>query len=182
MKEEQMKDILQALKNRQEIPKKYMSVGKMLEVNNMENYENVCCNRIAEFFDDEHVLMDLFSDRGLDITLDEEGLNICENVLKGYISNDKLQGYKKYIRLQNEIIESCNVQIRAMWDCPTDVIKKALRNPAKYMDNVELAESFKCMLSAELRARRWNNKVKRFIGGYIEKLCFYIKNIGFYGL
>lgn len=169
---------IQAIKNREEIPKKYISTSKLLSFNGMSDYEYVCCNRLSEYIDDEHVMIDLFSDNGIDIVLDDIGINECESVLKGYISSEKLQGYQTYIHLENEAIESQNMQIKAIRNCPAKAIKQLLKSPDRYFDNIDKdkIDSFSFMLREELKARRLHNKAIRVMKNLVDNIIMCNKN------
>lgn len=178
MNNERTIQTIQAIKNREEIPKKYISASKLLSFNGMSDYEYVCCNRLSEYIDDEHILIDLCSDKGIDIVLDDIGIIECESVLKGYISSERLQGYQTYIRLENEAIEIRNMQIKAIRNCPIKAIKHLLKNPDRYFNNIgkDKIENFLVMLHTELKARRLHNKAIRVMKNVIDKINMYIKN------
>lgn len=168
---------IQAIKNREEIPKKYISASKLLSFNGMSDYKYVCCNRLSEYIDDKHIMIDLFSDNGIDIVLDDIGINECESVLKGYISSEKLQGYRTYIRLENEVIESQNMQIKAIGNCPIKTIKQLLKRPGRYFNNIDKdkVDNFSFMLRTELKARRLHNKAIHVIKNLVDKIIMCIK-------
>lgn len=172
MNDERTMQTIQAIKNREEIPKKYISASRLLSFNGMSDYEYVCCNRLSEYIDNEHIMIDLFSDNGIDIILDDVGINECESVLKGYISSEKLQGYQTYIRLENEVIESQNIQIKAMRSCPTKSIKCLLKNTDKYFGNIDRdkIDCFLIMLRTELKARNITNRLFFRVKNFIKKL------------
>lgn len=176
MRDETLVQMLEAIKNRQEIPQKQISVSKLLEVNNMSDYEYVCCNRLAEQIDEKHIMLDLFSGNGVDIVLDYVGLIKSENILQGYIPLEKLEAYEEYIHLENSAIESQNTELEIIRGCQTNVIKSTLKSPEKYFDDVESVNDLLVMLRAELKARGLYNRVRLSVGNGIDKLLFWLKN------
>lgn len=176
MRDETLKQMLEAIKNRQEIPRKQISVSKLLEENNMSDYEYVCCNRLAELIDEKHIRLDLFSGNGVDIVLDHIGLIKSEDILKGYISIERLETYEEYVHRKNRAIESQNAELEIIRECQTNVIKNTLKNPEKYFDDVESISDLLVMLRAELKARGLYNRVRLLVSNGIDKMLFRLKN------
>lgn len=176
MRDETLVQMLEAIKNRQEIPQKQISVSKLLEVNNMSDYEYVCCNRLTEQIDEKHIMLDLFSGNGVDIVLDYVGLIKSENILQGYIPLEKLEAYEEYIHLENSAIESQNTELEIIRGCQTNVIKSTLKSPEKYFDDVESVNDLLVILRAELKARGLYNRVRLLVGNGIGKMLFWLKN------
>lgn len=176
MRDETLVQMLEAIKNRQEIPQKQISVSKLLEVNNMSDYEYVCCNRLTEQIDEKHIMLDLFSGNGVDIVLDYVGLIKSENILQGYIPLEKLEAYEEYIHLENSAIESQNTELEIIRGCQTNVIKSTLKSPEKYFDDVESVNDLLVILRAELKARGLYNRVRLLVGNGIDKMLFWLKN------
>lgn len=176
MRDETLVQMLEAINNRQEIPQKQISVSKLLEVNNMSDYEYVCCNRLAEQIDEKHIMLDLFSGNGVDIVLDYAGLIKSENILQGYIPLEKLEAYEEYMHLENTAIESQNTELEIIRGCQTNVIKSTLKSPEKYFDDVESVNDLLIILRAELKARGLYSRVRLLVDNGIDKMLFWLKN------
>lgn len=176
MRDETLEKMLEAIKSRKKIPQKQISVSKLLEVNNMSEYEYVCCNRLAEQIDEKHIMFDLFSGNGVDIVLDYVGLIKSEDILQGYIPLEKLEAYEEYVHLENRAIESQNTELEIIRGCQTDVIKSTLKSPEKYFDDIESVSDLLVMLRAELKARGLYNRVRLLVGNGIDKMLFWLKN------
>lgn len=176
MHDETLEKMLEAIKSRKKIPQKQISVSELLEVNNMSEYEYVCCNRLAEQMDEKHIRLDVFSGNGVDIVLDYVGLIKSEDVLQGYISLEKLEVYEEYMYEKNKAIESQNTELEMIRGCQTNVIKSTLKSPEKYFDDVESVSDLLIMLRAELKARGLYNRVRLLVGNGIDKMLFWLKN------
>lgn len=179
MDERTATQVVEAIKDRREIPKAYMSIVSMLAINDISDYEFVCCNRLSKFIDDEHIKLDLFSnigDNGIDIMLDDVGISACESVLKGYIPIEKLQGYQKYVFLENEAIKAYNTQIKNIRNVSTVIIKEMLRELEEHIIDVEAASDLRIMLEAELEARKPLKKAFKNIRGIYDDAAFKIVN------
>lgn len=176
MRDETLEKMLEAIKSRKKIPHKQISVLKLLEVNNMSDYEYVCCNRLAEQIDEEHIRLDVFNGNGVDIVLDYVGLIKSENILQGYIPLEKLEAYEEYVYLENRAIESQNAELEIIRGCQTNVIKSTLKSPEKYFDDVESVSDLLAMLRAELKARGLYNRVRSLVSNGIDKMLFWLKN------
>lgn len=171
------KEMIQAIKDRKEIKPKYLSIAKMLKINGMSNYENVCCKRVLEVVGDaenSHIMLDVFN---CDVIVDDVGLIACYDILQGYISSKILSEYKTYTKSLNAIIKSQNKQIKAMRDCPTKSIKEVMKNPAPYFDiDAELSKKFVDMLRLELKARKPINRLRVTIKRIVDRITSYIRN------
>ena len=119
--------IVNAIKKRESIRQTFMSIRKLLALNNMEQYANICVNRMvrdnvcdSEF---QHVIYNYLED---DFLVDLEGVEKVEYILKGYISSDMMSELKNWVRLQDSLIEAMNDYVELLRNTDEKVLKNLL--------------------------------------------------------
>lgn len=172
--DERTKATVKAIMNRRTVPKQYLSVYKMLDIHGMSQYKQVCCSRIANRIDDDHVLFDFIN--GCDILLDYLGIIKCEDVLVGYIPVETLEDYQNYMELENEIIQQQNTQIELLQKCPAAELRNIRKNPKKYFGNDETYKKFFTLVNAECKARKKHIRLYYDAVKRIESALFRLKN------
>lgn len=135
---------------RENIPPQMFSVRLMLRSAGMEEYAESCVNRIfaENLVDGEHVNMDYF-DLG-NVSLDEDGLFDCKDILEGYIEHETLTDYYVYLCQVNKVRASLNNTIEVARSFSKKELKECIKNAPKlpqYSDDV-IAHA-----KAELRSR-----------------------------
>lgn len=179
MKDERTKATINAIMNRRTVPRQYLSVCKMLDINGMSQYKQVCCSRIADKIDGKHVLLDSIS--GCDIFVDYVGVIKCEDILAGYIPVETLESYENYMISENEIIEQQNLQIDILQKCGDTELKKILKDPKRYFGNDdETVKKFYALVSAEFKARKKHVRLYYDAVKRIESALFRLKLLTMY--
>lgn len=170
MDKERKQQVLNAIKKRESVNKIFLSVRKMLCLNNMEDYANVCISRVLhdEQCDDEFsfVIYDFLND---DIIVDSIGIGRIAYILQGFMDKEKIDEFEEWLSLQNSLVEAQNDQIELLRNASNEVIKKTLSiykcaNDEEYSDLCELCR-------AELKSRKPINmfvqqvrkKIHRFV-------------------
>lgn len=158
------------LQNRKEIPEELISIEKLLSNYNMQDYLNVCTSRIADagFIDMEHVLMGF--DHVGNLVVDFIGLMKCEEILKGYISEEHFDEIAKDMKKRHHITSVENGLIKAIQNMPTKGLKWIIKDIGHTDDcgEQELIELYK----AELQARKLHFKIIRMFNKIkLELFC-----------
>lgn len=147
------------LQNRKEIPEELISIEKLLNHYQMQDYLNVCTNRIADagLIDMKHVLMDF--DHIGNLAVDFIGLMRCEEILKGYIPEEHFDEIAKNLKELNHATSRENGLIKAIQNMPTKGLKWIIKDIGYTddRDEQELIELYK----AELQARKFHFKIIR---------------------
>ena len=169
-KEEYMKKArLQAIRSRRDVPGYYLSVQKFLGLNNMGMYGYVCCDRISEMIDGEHIQIN-FEDIG-DIWLDEIGIMQCASILSGYVSGQAVEMAEKYVRIKNETVEQMNIQINAIRNMSKSHLQKVMQDPERYFNgDTELIEEMRGLIREELAARRVYRRLMLFLRSHYDRI------------
>lgn len=155
----EIKAIIQsAIKARNDVRSRRVSVLKLLQSNNMENYFHVCCSRIIDGADFEDLAaegIEVVMPTGLDqydINLTSDGMGKSRDILLGYIPGEELA--EAFVMLCKE--EAVTNEINAM--------AKELRN----MSLVELINGF-------LKMSIWDRKKYQNENGEELKQCYILE-------
>lgn len=147
--------------NREDQPLRMYSLKKMLEVNGMRDYYNVCLNRLIdnECIDEEYVLSDYFNK---DVAFTDDGIFICSKILEGYIDKDWLVKEWKELRGINKNIKDMNLCLEAFRKMKLKELWKILIIPAT-LEEESTRKAFKevmLYLRLEFLSRFFLNKLR----------------------
>lgn len=155
-----MKEILTAIKLREDLEKPMVSVRSLLKEADRENYLDMCCDRLAdnELLDGEDALIDF--DDFPNIKLTADGLQNCKDILECYMSHDLV---KRVYRLLCET-ESMN--------CGINNYARILRD----MKTFELLKAHSKMKPDEdaavyIRAELWHRSIFSWIARKVRYGC-----------
>jgi hypothetical protein len=179
MDKEQIKEMTEAIRSRTTISPVAVSLTKMLDAFDMGMFSQVCADRIAaeNLINGENIDIRInVKSHVYDLTFDSTGLDICHDILAGYIDSDVLEYYKNYLERHNSIIGVVNKEITAFRNADTLSLFKMLINPSKYIDDNRLADEVSQIARAELQARSPLNRVRVLVTDFINKSVHYVKS------
>lgn len=174
MSEESMKELLDFIKLRREIPDTMFSVAKILENAKMEDYKRVCFDRIADalYIDGEHVLID-FTGVELDILVDKIGLVKCKDILLGYISQEVYDNYEEAIFILSEGVHEKNAILQTLKRFSKGCLLESVQESMASQEPDVKEAGILCR--AELRARRSDNKAVKVVKEKVQNIHTYLK-------
>ena len=116
------KERLKCIWNREDIPHKLLSLKKLLEEKNMDQYYNVCVNRIFDTEPEDNLI---YVTRNFDdIRLSDEGIFVYREILSGYLGNDfVIDSYRKLLEINQNITYANNVYEAFRRMNVTDILK-----------------------------------------------------------
>lgn len=163
------------IRKREEIPRRYYSIKKILQHYDMELYANMCCDRIAEEnkIDGEHVMID-FVEIG-DILVDWIGVIKCEEIISAYITVKECIIIEELFETEQDVIDAENRTIRLLRSFSTKDINKVLKEKRiKEIAENTWNEAISLM-KEELKARRIHNILKNRVQKWLQQMYVKIK-------
>lgn len=117
--------MMQAIRQRKDLPPTHISLRKLLACGDMEHYLNLCSDRLAkeEMIDGENIEIN-FADFP-DLLFNSDGLFECRHILENYLSADMLIDAWELLRdaeRRNNEINSLaaafrEMKLRELWKC-----------------------------------------------------------------
>lgn len=163
--------------NRTLEPHLQLNLYKLLKSCGMEQYLNVCVNRIkdANLIDFEEICPD-FDDFG-NLLLTYVGLIGCQDILIGYIGIENYRAWKQYMKLHKEMIDTTNDILLMYRECETKVMKDMLKEAHKSIDSSQQYDVEKVIkiVKIELRSRGWLNRVRLRAKEWLKSIYLHIK-------
>ena len=176
--EECEKEMLDAIKSRRNMVRIHISITKALELNGMEQYREVCINRLKEYIDGEYILGDFFNN--FDIQLDEVGMKKTKKILTGYMPADWIDSCIEYVRAENDAIEAQNAVLMLLRSADKPTLKNLIKDPVKYFENKETQKRMILFVKAELRARGIISRVSAELKLFFAKWRFFFAHAKVY--
>lgn len=178
MDKEQIKEMTEAIRSRTIVPPVTVSLTKMLDAFDMGMFSQVCADRIAaeNLINGENIDIRInVKSHVYDLTFDSTGLDICHDILCGYIDGDNLNFYKCYLAKQNGVIYTMNSEIIALRDADVLSLIKLIMKPSKYLgDDNQLVDEAMQLVKAELQARSPLNRVRVLVTDFVNRIIRYI--------
>lgn len=167
--------IIMYIRKREEIPKSYYSIKKILNGYDMELYANMCCDRIADEnkIDGEHVMIDFFEIG--DILVDWIGFIECEEIISGYIAVKECEKIGKLLASEQKLVESDNRIIRSLKSFSSKDIKNALKGKKTKEIDDDMWNKMIVLFKEEIEARRMKNVLKKKVQKKVKILYNMIK-------
>lgn len=152
---------------RENVPNVSVNLRKLLRQADMEQYLEVCSNRIADaqLLDGENVEIDFLDFPNL--LLDVYGITYCYDILKGYINESTLEAYKQYAICEQKIIDGINKQLEIlrMYDTKSlisilTIRKNKIKTIPDYQKYKHLVKEAKEQVLREFLSRTIFNKAR----------------------
>ena len=158
--------------NRKDEPLKMYSLKKMLEVNNMGSYYNICLNRLMdeEYIDDEDIIFDFGNG---DVAMTDDGIFLCSDILSGFIPKDWLVEEWKQLRKMNKNVKELNLCFEAFRKMKfTDLLKAIITKgtPPETDPNTKAFKEVLFYLRLEILSRFFLNKWRIKLVDFISKI------------
>ncbi len=126
--------IISAIKNRDDIKSMRISLFKLLQTNNMENYAEICCSRIiqeSENDDLESEGIEVYASIGprqYEVLLTADGILESKNVLLDYIPEESLEDTFVLLCEERRIVMEVNSVAKRLRETKTiEIIKELFR-------------------------------------------------------
>lgn len=158
--------------NRKDQPLRMYSLKKMLEVNNMGSYYNICLNRLIdeECMDDEDVIFDY--ENG-DVAMTDDGIFITSDILEGFISKEWLVKEWKELRQMNKNVKDLNLCFEVFREMKFSELLKGIitkGTPPEIDPNTKSFNEVLFYLRLEILSRFFLNKLRIKLVDFISKI------------
>ena len=158
--------------NRQDQPLRMYSLKKMLEVNNMGSYYNVCLNRLIdeECLGDKYIIFD-YENR--DVAMTDDGICIAFEILEGFISREWLVKEWKELREINKNVKDLNLCFEAFRKMKfSELFKATIKKgtPPETDPNTKSFNEVLFYLRLEIISRFFLNKLRIKLVDFISRI------------
>lgn len=170
---------------RTNVPNRTISLRLLLRNANMENYLDVCSNRISSenLIDGEHIDIDFLDFPNL--TLDCEGIMDCYDILKGYVEEETIIEIYRMLRSLQRLVDGTNNQLNLIRQCDFKtlffIIFSHVKTTKIIFENVntenpkEILRKVKSQAIRELFSRTFINKLRLNAREHLINAYFSVK-------
>lgn len=159
---------INAIRNKTEVEPRYISIKKVLELNQMSNYESVCISRILELPEYEHIVLDFI---GCDAWVDDIGIEMARPILRGYVDKEVIDKYHNWLVAENALRKNINDIISTIRSNNRKGLKK-LYNEAIGLD---LDNDILTLIVEEQKTRNIFNNFLCYVRKQLSEIDFNIK-------
>jgi hypothetical protein len=150
-----------AIHTRKDLQHVFICLRRLLAIyEDVSIYYDVIFRRIqyAGLIDGENVQL-CVDNSTVDLSLNENGLSVCRDILGGYLPISDIDDGITYLRRQNAIISNQNTQLAILRNCTVHQLRAMINEADSYFKgaNIELISE---MLSEELRTRSLFGRIR----------------------
>lgn len=159
---------INAIRNKAEVEQRYISIKKILELNQMSTYESVCISRILELPEYEHIVLDFI---GCDALVDDIGIEMARPILRGYVDKEVIDKYHNWLVAENALRKNINNTISIIRHNDKKGLKK-LYNEAL---SIDIDSDTLALIDEEIKTRNILNNILCYIRNQLREIDFNIK-------
>ena len=134
----------------------------------MEAYTGICISRILEIPEYDHIIFDFV---GLDVWLDDVGIDLAREILYGYIAKEKIDAYQILFEAENKSRKAVNDIILLNRKTGKKDLLQMMKNKGLSGIDADVV----ILIKEELKSRRILNRVFCFISSKLDTVRFNVK-------
>ena len=167
--------VIEAIRNRKPLQAPAVSLVKMLEISNTQAFLRACTERIfdKELFDNDSIKIDIEIPYNLMFTA--KGLIKAEDILKSYVSDEKLKEFTKDLKDYDAIIKTASNLAHLLSMMRNSTLRMIVYGKYNDLPLSDITDNIKILAEEELKQRNFFRIIGRKFHQTAEKVKIIIK-------
>lgn len=162
--------MIDCIRSRGDIGDPRVSLRKLLRENDMEDYIKLCANRILYENLIDHSAVTYRLNDPYDLLFNIEGMELCNDILKGYIVEDELLKCKKVLLKTEDALKLVQEEAKILRETPRQILSMIAKGNNVADISEETMSKMQLFAKEELKARRLSSTIHRKYISLLSKI------------